>query len=298
MSRKGGLIFIFCSFILSCAILPAGRKLDPDHKEFLSKVRYIITSQERKTFLNLPPSERQAFVEEFWKKRDQDPDTDVNEYREEYYRRIDTANRLFKEGGHSGWLQDRGRIYILLGPPEQRETYPRGYGFYDPPMEIWHYGFYKLIFVDFHWNGNFELQPQSARMLAEINVAQMQLRPELRSEKALSDFSLDVKKTSERELILLISIPYKDIWFSVEGEEFKTTLEVSVEVYDASDKMVREETKSFPLSLDQKELEGQKSKDYLIEILVQLDPGKYRAAVTLKNLTEKTRVRKNIELIV
>ena len=72
---------------------------------------------------------------EFWKKRDPDPDTEENEFKTQYFQRIDEANHLFTDGGEPGWLQDRGRIYILLGPPADREVYPRGVTFYGIPTE-------------------------------------------------------------------------------------------------------------------------------------------------------------------
>jgi len=128
------LFFFSFSIFSSCITYKLEKALDPESKEFLSKARYIISKQERKIFLNLPPSEREAFIEEFWKKRDPDPYTEENEFKEQYLARIEMANRLFKGGGSPGWLQDRGRIYILFGPPDRRDQYPRGYTFYGKPV--------------------------------------------------------------------------------------------------------------------------------------------------------------------
>jgi GWxTD domain-containing protein len=273
-------------------------KLAPDEKEFLSTVRFIITKQEKKAFLNLPPSEREAFIEEFWKKRDAAAETEVNEYKEEYLKRVKEAKHLFSgEGGPSGWLQDRGRVYILLGPPEQREAYPRGENLADIPAEYWHYGFHVLTFRDYRKNGNYELQ-ESAHMLAEISHAQKMLNPELKPEKVFFDFNLDVKKISERERLFLISIPYKNIWLSAEGDELKTTLELSVEIFDSADKKVRQEAKVFPISLGKEKLKDLTGQDYLIEVPVQLDPGNYHVSVTLKNMMDQGKVKKNITLTV
>jgi len=87
---------------------------------------YTITSEERKIFLKLPPSERKSFMDEFWKRRDPLPGTATNEFKEEYLLRLEQANKFFGEGGKQGWLSDRGRIWITLGPPDHRETYPGG----------------------------------------------------------------------------------------------------------------------------------------------------------------------------
>src|SRR5882672_3583944 len=95
-------------------------------------VRWIITDEERKVFNNLKnDEEREQFIEQFWFIRDPDPDTDANEYREEYYQRIAYANEHFSSG-IPGWKTDRGRIYIMFGKADQIESHPSG-GSYDRP---------------------------------------------------------------------------------------------------------------------------------------------------------------------
>ena len=106
------------------------------YKDWLDKdVTYIITDEERKAFKKLATDEeREAFIEEFWRRRDPDPDTDENEYREEYYERIAYANEHFASG-IPGWKSDRGRIYIMYGKPDERETHPMGGGYERMPWE-------------------------------------------------------------------------------------------------------------------------------------------------------------------
>jgi GWxTD domain-containing protein len=95
-------------------------------------VRWIITDEERKVFDGLKTDdEREQFIEQFWFIRDPDPDTDVNEYREDYYQRIAYANEHFTSG-IPGWKTDRGRIYIMFGKADQIESHPSG-GSYDRP---------------------------------------------------------------------------------------------------------------------------------------------------------------------
>ncbi len=60
----------------------------------------------------------------YGRKKVPNPYTEENEFKEQYFNRIEGANRLFMEVGSAGWLQDRGRIHILLGPPDQKEIYP------------------------------------------------------------------------------------------------------------------------------------------------------------------------------
>jgi GWxTD domain-containing protein len=106
------------------------------YKDWLEKdVTYIITDDERKAFKKLQTDEeREAFIEEFWRRRDPDPDTEENEYREEYYERIAYANEHFS-AGIPGWKSDRGRIYIMYGKPDERETHPMGGGYERMPWE-------------------------------------------------------------------------------------------------------------------------------------------------------------------
>ncbi len=103
------------------------------YKRWLSQdVAYIITGEEKKAFNKLTTDEeRENFIEQFWRRRDPDPDTDENEYREEYYERIAYANQHYASG-IPGWKTDRGRIYIAFGKPDGVESHPSG-GSYDRP---------------------------------------------------------------------------------------------------------------------------------------------------------------------
>ncbi len=103
------------------------------YKDWLSKdVGYIITGDERKAFKALTTDEeRENFIENFWRRRDPDPDTEENEYREQYYERIAYANEHYASG-IPGWKTDRGRIYITFGKPDSVESHPSG-GNYDRP---------------------------------------------------------------------------------------------------------------------------------------------------------------------
>jgi GWxTD domain-containing protein len=93
-------------------------ELKKAYKDWLDKdVTYIITDEERKAFKKLATDdERERFIEEFWRRRDPDPDTDENEFKEEYYERIAYANEHFSSG-IPGWKTDRGRIWIMYGKP-------------------------------------------------------------------------------------------------------------------------------------------------------------------------------------
>lgn len=113
------------------------RNVKPELKDVYKKwinndVPYIITKEEKKTFLMLQTDEeRENFIENFWRRRDPNPDTEENEFREEYYERIAYSNEHFTSG-IPGWRTDRGRIYITWGKPDSVESHPSG-GAYDRP---------------------------------------------------------------------------------------------------------------------------------------------------------------------
>ena len=111
------------------------KELETPYKKWLNEdVGYIITDEERKAFKQLnTDEERQNFIEQFWLRRDPTPDTEENEFKEEHYRRIAYANEHFASG-IPGWKSDRGRIYIMYGPPDEREEHPSG-GSYERPIE-------------------------------------------------------------------------------------------------------------------------------------------------------------------
>ena len=111
------------------------KELDTPYKTWLNEdVVYIITPEERAAFLQLETNEeREQFIEQFWLRRSSNPDLPDNDFKEEHYRRIAYANEHFASG-IPGWKTDRGRIYIIWGPPDEIESHPTG-GTYDRPME-------------------------------------------------------------------------------------------------------------------------------------------------------------------
>jgi GWxTD domain-containing protein len=175
-------------------------ELKKAYKDWLDKdVAYIITDEERKAFKKLETDdEREHFIEEFWRRRDPDPDTDENEYREEYYERIAYANEHFASG-IPGWKTDRGRIYIMYGKPDELETHPSG-GTYNResyegggststyPFERWFYRYIagvgsgvEIEFVDPTGSGEYRIarNPDEKDALLHIPGAGLTLAEEM-----------------------------------------------------------------------------------------------------------------------
>ena len=175
-------------------------ELKKAYKDWLSKdVAYIITDDERKAFKKLEnDDERERFIEEFWRRRDPDPDTDENEFKEEYYERIAYANEHFASG-IPGWKTDRGRIWIMYGKPDSRETHPMGGSYERPswegggststyPFEVWFYRYLpgvgsgvEIEFVDPTGSGEYRIarNPNEKDALLHVPGAGLTLSEQL-----------------------------------------------------------------------------------------------------------------------
>ena len=103
------------------------KELNSPYDKWLDEdVRWIISDEERSTFKRLSTDdEKQAFIEQFWLRRDPTPDTEENEFKEEHYRRIAWANDRFASGV-PGWKTDRGQMYIKFGPPDENDSHTSG----------------------------------------------------------------------------------------------------------------------------------------------------------------------------
>jgi len=110
------------AMLFAAGLYVSGEEINKEMKQWLEDdVRYIITDEERDEFDQLATNkEREAFVEKFWARRDPNPNTQINEYRVEHYRRTEAANRLFRAEGKPGWMTNRGKIFIIFGPPDER----------------------------------------------------------------------------------------------------------------------------------------------------------------------------------
>ncbi len=175
---------------------PAGeRKLRQEEaRDYFSKwleqdVKYVISEEEREIFRKLGTrEEKERFIEQFWARRDPDPRTAHNEFKEEHYRRIAYANDHF-DAGIDGWRTDRGRIYIVFGPPDSIDRNPSG-GAYDRPFhegggatavfpfEIWRYrrleglgSDVEFEFVDKSYTGDYQLALSADEKDVFLNMA-------------------------------------------------------------------------------------------------------------------------------
>ena len=303
--------FILLFFSSSCRLYKLEQKLDPDNAEFLSRVRYIITSKERKIFLELPDAEKEDFKKEFWERRDPDLSTEENEFKMEYFNCMETSENIFVSEGKPGWLTDRGRIYILFGPPAERITYPMGEDPYGRCREIWYYGNFPVVFVDSTCSGDYHLvtydlssiRSLNLMYMHELSMAQARAQDTIRSDRKFIDFDLNVKKTLDEEDrlegIVTIDIPYADLWFKAEEEILSTVLDLKLELKDAEGTLIWEYEDSFDIEISEQELKESRIKEYNIEIpfvwdkdVDKLRKGKNQFFALIKNRTGGEELRK------
>ncbi|MCS7312903.1 MAG: GWxTD domain-containing protein, partial [Acidobacteria bacterium] len=141
ITKRIGWIFLSTGWCISLALSqgpsPSAR-LREKYQHFLEVTHWIMTSKEREVFQRLSTDElRDRFIELFWKMRDPTPGTPENEYRDEMERRFAYVNQRFRFGGVPGWKTDRGRVYMILGPPKSTERFDMELDVY--PTEVWYY---------------------------------------------------------------------------------------------------------------------------------------------------------------
>ena len=130
-------------------------------EKFRDDIAYIATTEELKLFDSLNLRGKQNFQKEFWKSRDPDPGTAINEFQLEHYRRLKYVDEHFSRHGGMmpGWRTDQGRVYILYGEPTDIERNPSSIE--TRSWEKWWYhgleGGVYFIFVDYEDTDSYEL---------------------------------------------------------------------------------------------------------------------------------------------
>lgn len=137
---KKRLVFLISIIPLIVTLsLRSEEKISKEYKDWLETVSPIITKTEKEVFLKLKtPEERNKFIEMFWRQRDPLPDTNENEFYQEYMKRVQFADANFgRETSKKGSQTERGYFYLLLGPPLERQIFATQSNIY--PLELWNY---------------------------------------------------------------------------------------------------------------------------------------------------------------
>ncbi len=301
--------FLILTGLIGCRSGDYEAKLAPEEEKFLSEVRYLITAEEQQAFRRLSAGERSKFIEDFWRRRDPDPETPENIFRDEYYKRLSEASRLFMGEGREGWLTDRGRIYVLYGSPSDRQYGPLTRDAYGRCQEVWYYGNFPVVFIDTACRGVFVLATFDLSPIENLSLIRLASPPSGKRTRAPGvyvNFDVRVKKRFAHETefdgLVEIEVPYSAIWLSAEGDRLKTTLELKMELKDSQNIVRWEHQSRYDISLTARELGEKKDKKFLVEVPIRvsegaaaLKAGRNKLEIVLRNLTGKEQMTKIVE---
>ena len=140
-------------------------------EDIVSLLRYFAPPDTLRALVNAPAEQRGALWQQFWRSTDPNPATPENEAIDEYLRRVQVSNELFRDESIPGWLTERGEVYINLGEPtEVREN--RGDATGRGRQILWSYQDYRLtlLFYDDTGFGRLRLEPRSrSEFLRTVN---------------------------------------------------------------------------------------------------------------------------------
>jgi GWxTD domain-containing protein len=165
MMKKRSLSVVL-ALLFATSVQAGPEKLSPELQAWLEDVSPIITKTEREVFLKLQTNaDREKFRRFFWRMRDPAPDTSENEFQKEYLERIRFADQTFgRDSPRRGSQTDRGKIYLVLGPPLERRLFTTQSEVL--PLELWFYqgeqeyglpAFFYLLFFQSQGIGDYRL---------------------------------------------------------------------------------------------------------------------------------------------
>jgi len=273
---------------------------DPFYDSFFEKASLIMTDEEKEIYKQLPDKQsKEEFIEEFWRIRDPDMSTEENEYKLVFKERIEYANKWFgrwnsrrgREGSgdhdrYRGWDTDRGRIYIILGPPDdvyfdgERMFLERHISKPDArTVEQWYYYQYHLrvFFVRSmggRWVANWRSDLQSFIEEAKLNIVEPGYRDDIESRLKF--------EAAFKENHIRISIPITRINFEEREDKLHSEFKIIINIYLDNKKIdLIEETRS----LNKTEEEILEIDDILFEISYEPKlKGKYLFAIVVEDL--------------
>jgi hypothetical protein len=212
-------------------------------------------------------------------------------------------------------LTDRGRIFVLYGPPSERRINPQGESF-KRCQEAWFYGNFPLLFDDPTCSGSYRLATFDLGPIRDLSLDKLREPGVLGGPMGrlfggahpFLDFTAEAKVTVRQENriegLVRIEIPFRLIWFKSEGGRFQTTFDVTVEVRDSGKALVWEKKTSSDVSLLEREIEARSESVHVIEIPILVDQADFIArlgagpgtiVVTVANRTGSEVLKKTIE---
>jgi GWxTD domain-containing protein len=295
-------------FSLTAPILAA--KLDPASEEFYHMVRHFMTRNEEKLFHKLStPEFRQEFIKAFWEIRDPDPGTEENEFRDAVEERFDFVNKFLREGNRPGWDTARGRIYMVLGPPDMMNAGSTPGLSNLPPNTmnsagimantlVWPYQELQLyvVFVDREGFGVYDLDMinTSPRLIEFLKRGKTQFIYEgTGAEDHFLKLKAEIEPAKDR---LLITIDANELRFEIDaGGGYTARIHLAVNLYLPDGTIVTQKD-DRRIVLD---LEMQKKKQLQVEWTIPLKKGKNQVDLLVqdqvggKSIRQFLAVKKN-----
>jgi len=256
--------------------------LDPESRTFYETARLIMTGEEQKIFSRLPDATaRKEFIRDFWDKRDPDPETPVNEFKQEFERRIDYANRRFLEG-RPGWKTDRGRIYIYMGAPDKiDESFHHGLPDVRGSLIWWVYYRYQLAieFADEDGTGDYRIRRYDGHFFDAMDILNLGQAATDRNlfRKRYVDFKLAYDETGRS---LVVSLPSEILNLKAEGDSARATLVFEIYLYQAEGEWRDKLRETRPVVLSRDDLGGTKLLTF--DFPVALAAGDYYGDVVIR----------------
>jgi len=284
---------IFFLVVMTGCTVTSRMEFDPESEDFYEEARLIMSGEERKIFNHLPDKEsRQEFIKDFWEKRDPTPDTEQNEFKEEFYERVEYANERFKEG-IPGWKTDRGRIYIHFGFPDRIEQEPM---LNHPEIKgyiLWvYYRFnFAVEFIDRRGDNSYRLNPYSGiygNLFEAMNRAKFGIAYNNEIGSQYIDFKLDYDPSKNE---LDISIPVKGVAFVEQEGLLKAEFEFQFFVYEDK-KGAEKKTFNEKRYFESTEKELMDLEEIHFAFSLDLKPGKYFFDVLIIGKPDIGRTRK------
>jgi len=274
-------------------------KLDPESAKFYQTARLIMTKEESKIFERLPDLDsRKEFIADFWLKRDPDPDTAGNEYRQEFEARVDFVNRRFNKEGGPGYNTDRGRVYIFMGPPDKVEEFTAQPGDAVRGSTIWwsYYGDRMAVaFTDEKGNGSYRISETAGDFLGAMDL--LKLGDGIRTDDVFSRRFVKFEASYDpaaREIE--VRLPAKDLMFR-ENDEGRLQIDLRFLIYIYTDQGTGKESFADARSVvvTDAELEAMKTVDF--RFARALRPGtNYVDVIVMGRAGQKGKIRRIFEI--
>jgi GWxTD domain-containing protein len=285
-TRKTSALILATVWLLGCS--PSGPRSEPDLNGadiFFAQAKLIMSKIEIEIYTHLADaSAREEFVADFWNKRDPSPASEENEFKEEFTKRVEFANRWFHEKGpvDSGWDSERGHILLILGFPDQREQMPMMDNPRIKAAEIWLYNHYalRLEFLDYEGVGKFRLDHWPLELLDAIE----QVKDLGGGDKKYFRFKVSADASG-----LLIDIPVKYVMVEERGDNIHAAFKVTAEVYCD---YVKIERLALTREFDESRSTFMARKTIAIAVpYIYLKPGKYFLDVMVEEMVTGKRFR-------